>query len=378
MVNKKAILSIAAIVAVTWILISSLASIPIVKTSASSDGNNGNGSGLGQGSGSFLNLGNGLDLKFPNLNLSFLLPFAMPNFHFKIPKFNFSFFNFKNNGTQNSTLLTNGGGGTGPSSGTGTSHKVSITSFILNPIYLVILIAVSAGLIGLYALKSYKKGDKKRGGNNSKRQYNEFTEVYDSTKADRSTLNLRKNEKNLTTDQSSYYQSKLIDFLGWGGKGSIKPQIPEDLPLLCESSGSLKIELSRKMSLIDDGMNVSNEIVDGQLLINIKKGINIFKGTWENGNEQKIIKGVDLYTDAQKQLIENLGGKLMNALKSSTLREMEKKDDLSKLIKDKNSFDKLISLYERIYYGRKSISTNEYYTFLRYLRDSLRDPKIYL
>jgi hypothetical protein len=88
--------------------------------------------------------------------------------------------------------------------------------------------------------------------------------------------------------------------------------------------------------------------------------------------------GINIRDDAQKQLTGNLGNDILKSLKNRTLRELENSIDFQNMIKSKADADKLIRLYERIYYGQKRINSNEYYEFLRYLKNAMKDPKMFM
>ena len=385
---KKGVISIVAIVVVTWILISSLSSIPVVKSSSS-----GSGTGQGGGSGSNTGLGSGfgsgfgfslpnLNLSLPHLNLNLGALFRAPNFHFKWPKFNITLppANFNSTKTNSTSSSPGGGGGHG---GQGTSNSVNskvnvIQQILLNPIFLIILIGAIAVIMSVYATRKLGGNRIKKKGGRNKNVKNDYKESYDS-RADKDDILQVAPETNRPSDsEPRNYIFKLKKFMGWEGMGYIKPKIPEDMPLIWDYSSPLDIEIDRNMQIDSPDSKLKGNFPKGNLNMSVQKGLNKIRGIWNEGSEEKDIMGINIREDAQKQLTGNIGGELMNSLKNKTLRELGNSEGFQNLVSDKLSAEKLIKIYERIYYGQKRINSNEYYEFLRYLRNSMKDPKMFM
>ena len=385
---KKAVISIVAIVIVTWILISSLSSVPVIHSSSPGSGS-GSGGGTGSGSGPGSGLGNGFgfslpnfNFKLPSLNLNLGSIFKLPNFHIKWPQFNVTLPPLNFNLTKaNTTSSSSGGGGGhgGHGSSSNVNNKVTVLQqIILNPIFLLVVVIAIAVIMSLYAIKSMsgKKPNKKVNKKNGVRK--DYKESYDSRSEKNDALQAVSETNTHRDDDSGNYILKLKNFMGWEGKGYIKPEIPQDMPLIWDYASPLNVEISRNMQIDSSDSNLKGNVTEGKIRMTLNRGKNIIKGIWNDGSEEKDIVGINIREDAQKQLTGNLGNDILKSLKNRTLRELENSSDFQNLIKSKSDADKLIKLYERIYYGQKRINSNEYYEFLRYLKNAMKDPKMFM
>ncbi len=385
---KKAVISIIAVVIVTWILISSLSSVPVVHSSSPGSGSgSGGGTGSGSGPGSGLGSGFGFSLpnfnfKLPSLNLNLGSIFKIPNFHIKWPKFNITLPPLNFNLTKaNTTSSSSGGGGGhgGHGSSSSVNNKVTVLQqIILNPIFLIIVVIAIAAIMSVYAIKSMSGKKPKKKSNKKGGEGKDYKKSYDSRNEKNDVLQAVPETKTYSNSESRNYTLKLKNFMGWEGKGYIKPEIPEDMPLIWDYESPLDIDIEKNMQINSSDSNLNGNMTHGKIRMNISRGKNMIKGIWDDGSEEKDIVGINIRDDAQKQLTGNLGNDILKSLKNRTLRELENSIDFQNMIKSKADADKLIRLYERIYYGQKRINSNEYYEFLRYLKNAMKDPKMFM
>ncbi len=385
---KKAVISIIAVVIVTWILISSLSSVPVVHSSSPGSGSgSGGGTGSGSGPGSGLGSGFGFSLpnfnfKLPSLNLNLGSIFKIPNFHIKWPKFNITLPPLNFNLTKaNTTSSSSGGGGGhgGHGSSSSVNNKVTVLQqIILNPIFLIVVVIAIAAIMSVYAIKSMSGKKPKKKSNKKDGEGKDYKKSYDSRNEKNDVLQAVPETKTYSNSESRNYILKLKNFMGWEGKGYIKPEIPEDMPLIWDYESPLDIDIEKNMQINSSDSNLNGNMTHGKIRMNISRGKNMIKGIWDDGSEEKDIVGINIRDDAQKQLTGNLGNDILKSLKNSTLRELENSIDFQNMIKSKADADKLIRLYERIYYGQKRINSNEYYEFLRYLKNAMKDPKMFM
>ncbi len=385
---KKAVISIIAVVIVTWILISSLSSVPVVHSSSPGSGSgSGGGTGSGSGPGSGLGSGFGFSLpnfnfKLPSLNLNLGSIFKIPNFHIKWPQFNITLPPLNFNLTKaNTTSSSSGGGGGhgGHGSSSSVNNKVTVLQqIILNPIFLIVVVIAIAAIMSVYAIKSMSGKKPKKKSNKKDGEGKDYKKSYDSRNEKNDVLQAVPETKTYSNSESRNYTLKLKNFMGWEGKGYIKPEIPEDMPLIWDYESPLDIDIEKNMQINSSDSNLNGNMTHGKIRMNISRGKNMIKGIWDDGSEEKDIVGINIRDDAQKQLTGNLGNDILKSLKNRTLRELENSIDFQNMIKSKADADKLIRLYERIYYGQKRINSNEYYEFLRYLKNAMKDPKMFM
>lgn len=373
MTYKKAVVSIIALVVVTWVLISSLSAIPVMNSQSGGSGT-GHGTGTGTGSGSGTGTGSLFGFHFPTLNLhlpNFNIGSAFANLlsklHITLPKLNITL--PQTGAKANSTSSSPGGGNTG--SGTTTNTKHDVTPVVINPLFLEIFMVIFIAMAVILVAKS--TFNRKKTGKPDQPDTGEELFEYNSREG---------KEENGAVESGGSPDQKTLDpraipqansFLSWNGNGLIKPKIPDDMPLLAKAGESLDISCPEDMKLFSNGTELSMN--KNALIV---KGRNLLTGQSHSGNDTKTITGIDPMEDSQRQMIANFGESILNRNRTKTLREIILESDLSSLISNKEKLISAIGIYEKIYYGRKNINMNDYYEFLRSLRDALREPKVFM
>ncbi len=373
MSNKKAVISIIALVVVTWVLISSLSAIPV--TNAQS-GSTGTGGGTGSGTGTGTGAGTGslfgfhfpsLKLNLPNLNIGASLANLFSKLHIKFPNLNVT---LPQTGAKANATSTSPGGGGGGTGSTSSSHN-AITPLVINPLLLEIFMVIFIGLAVLMVVKSTFSRKKDRKPDNSGMDGELFE--YNSREVEEGNVQIEKDTLTKTEKFTPRSIPQVMPFSPWKGEGLIKPDIPEDMPLFARAGKNLNVSHPENMKLFSN---------DGEIVrkseVQITEGKNTLKGQSNLGNETKTIVGIDPKADSQRQMIANFGENILNRNRTKTLREIMLESNLSELISNKESLYRAISIYEKIYYGKGDINMNDYYEFLRSLKNSLKEPKIFM
>ncbi len=378
---KKALVSIIALVVVTWILISSLSVIPATPSSSGSSGSGVTGTGTGKGTGSGSGSGSlfgfqfpTINLKLPNLNIGATLSSLFSKLHIKLPNLNLT---LPNSGAKVNTTQGSSGGGGGGSSGSTTSTTNHVTPLVINPVILEVLILIFVAIAAVMIMRTAFTKRKKGSSGPGEMKGENFE--YNSKDQDDGSVPLSLSGK--VNDSTLAYRSvpQVTPFVSWNGKGLIRPEIPEDMPLLAREGKNLTVRTTEEMKLFaNDGTVLSSNLTNGETSMEIQKGQNEIRGEGKDGNETKTIIGVDPLEDSQHQMVANFGKSILNENRTKTLREMIMESSLSSIVSDRKKLSKAISLYELIYYGRRNINMNDYYEFLRTLRDSLKEPKIFM
>ncbi|MCL4345687.1 MAG: hypothetical protein M1375_00160 [Candidatus Thermoplasmatota archaeon] len=378
---RSALISIIAILAVTWLLISAISVIqPVQGGSGSGSGSLGSGGGSGGGSGSGNGLGTGggsglglnlpnfpINFHFPNLNLKnpFNIPiinFSFPDpFHFKFPPLNLSLVG------SSKPSPPGGGGSTGSGKTTQTTPvQNNIIRLILNPLILIALvIAMTAIVLVIAMMKRQKPSSKKprskigRVSANAQEAMEENLLIYpdqDDTKQHRS------------------YGKSAVPYFSIDESNGLHLSIDRDLPPLWRYTDKLQYELEGGFSMeLNSAYLGTGPAKD---CIQINRGINQIKvksGSFENHLE---ILGNVYEEDVIDALQANIGVSLLNDLSAKTIREILGSPALNEKIRDFVNLPKLIETFERVMYGRKNISRSEYETFLRNLKYSMKNPLI--
>lgn len=373
MSTRKAVVSILALVVVTWVLISSLSAIPVINAQSGSTGTGGgSGSGTGTGTGS----GTGslfgfhfptLKLNLPNLNIGAFIANLFSKLHIKFPNLNIT---LPQTGAKvNATSSSPGGGGGG--TGTTSSNHNAVTPLVINPLLLEIFMVIFIGLAVLMVVKSTFSRKKGRNPPSSDIQGQLFE--YNSKEEVEMNVHMEIDGLAKTERLTSRSIPQVIPFSPWNGEGLIKPDIPEDMPLFARAGESLNVTYPENMKLFSN---------DGEMVkkskIQITEGKNILNGQSDSGTETKTIMGIYPKEDSQRQMIANFGENILNRNRSKTLREIMEESNLSQLISSKESLYHAVSIYEKIYYSKMDINMNVYYEFLRALKNSLKEPKIFM
>ena len=377
---RNAVVSIIAILVVTWLLISAITLIqPVQGGNGSGGGSLGSGGGSGGGSGTGNGLGNGpgsgfslnlpnfpINFHFPNLNLKNplnipIINFSFPDpFHFKFPPLNISL-------TGGSKPNPPGGGG---SSGTGKSTQTTpvhnnILKIILNPIILAILVIALTAILLVVMLMKREKGKPKVSIKQhiAKKEESIITEepqiIFEESDDTRGKVILSK-------VAVPYFSISSID-------GLYLP-IEKDLPPLWNYKDRMQYEIMDGISMFLNSNHVGDGPQAGEVSLN--EGINSVQvKNNENNNEIKILGNV-YEEDITDTIRANIGAEILEKEFSSTLRELLQSKKIENKIKDEKRALNMIHTFERALYGKKKISRREYEDFLRDLNNSIRSPLI--
>ncbi len=383
MAYKKAVIAVVVLLLVTWVLISSLSAVPVIKNqqqgngSGSSSGSSGSGSGSGPSTGSLFGLHfPTINFSLPNLNLGAFMQSLFSKLNVKFPNLNLTL--PSSNLTANSTSQGAAGGGGGNGGSSTSNNHVNPVALVINPQLLEVLIIlfgmIAAILVVTSVVKKKKKQERKPGGMDEDGEEHSF----DSSEQ-KENLIINGRDRSINPSESENITvSGIKTFNGWKGEGLIKPDIPYDMPLLAKENENLNVSSEMPVNSISlNGTPLDcNEKTNFSLRIG--HGSNQLFANTGDREDHKEVFGIDPIKNSTKQLSVNLGENIINSNTTRTLREMSKDSSLRKIIKDPEKFNRAIRKYEKLYYGKQNININEYYDFLRYLRDSLYDPKMYL
>ncbi len=372
MVSKAVLVSIVALVIVTWVLVSSINTVPQLSNGKTdnigSTGNTGNKlgnltgpSGIGTN-----NLSRGFlfgNFKFPDLNLS-RLSFNLSLFNFTLPAFP-AFFNFSLPSFGN---LFGGKSGSSQSHSTGTSGnsngngKTPVNTFKLPPIVVYIIIAVMVVLVAVIASLSVANYRKREKSDSAQQLLEEQVLQFDPE------------VQNSNSRDAQVFRVK--PFKGWKGESDlINPGIPGDLPLVYPVDSDMPVELSRPATLEIDNGNINDS---GKSIYNVRlsKGCNTLTASNEEEAETKNVRGVVVREEMSLLLRINLLSGTTIEGEPKTIREISRLLETEGIIKDRRKFADLIEIYERAFYGLKETALEDFQNFLYGIRDTFTEPKM--
>ena len=362
-------------VIVTWLLISSLSTINNIEPSGSSSNsgtsgnsggsaNNGNGGSIGSGSGT----GGGIlgsqsfnfNLPTFNFNLDFLqfpkLIIPFPNFW--IPTIQLPGINLFNELSQK----TFSGGG---SSSSTKSAMTKIIPIIIDTNFLIILFSILGAFMVFVVLRKHTKT--KRGKTNK-----EVRKKVDTDNALYKPLKEEMQFGEISDDQKALFNFEIekIPFEGWGGEGIIKPHIASDLPLTWDIHNNLEIDRDKGTIL-----KLNDEIIESDVL-KLKFGSNMISAVGDHNSQKLKILGVNYQEHVRDTTIVNIPEEFARKTNSYTLREIYNMNEIGEIFATDRRLDKALLTFDRVYYGKKSISREEYEAFLRSIKSDLKKPYI--
>ena len=368
------ILSVIAMVIVTWLLISSLSTINNIEPSGSSSNsgtsghnggsaNNGNGGSIGSGSGTGGVLGSQLfnfNLPTFNFNLDFLqfpkLVIPFPNFGF--PTIQFPGINLFNDLPQK----TFSGGG---SSSSTNSALTKIVPIIINIDFLIILFSVLGAFMVFVVLRKHTKTNHGKTKKEVRKKVDTDNALYKSLKEELEFGELNDGQKALFN-----FEIEKIPYEGWGGEGIIRPHIASDLPLTWDIHNNLEIDRDKGTIL-----ELNDEIIESNIL-NIKLGSNKISAVGDHNSQKLKILGVNYEEHVRDTAIINIPEEFARKTNSYTLREIYNMNEIGEIFATDRKLDKALLTFDRVYYGKKGISREEYETFLRSVKSDLKKPYI--
>ena len=374
MKRKQLVLSIIAMVIVTWLLISSLSSINNLQPSGSGShtgtsgngggsSNNGNGGSLGSGSGAGGILGSQLfnfNLPSFNFNLDFL---QFPKLVLPFPNFGFPTIHFPAIGSLNQLFQKTFGGGGASSSTKSTLTK--IVPIIINTYFLIILFSIIGAFMVFVALRTHTKTKHGKAKQEVRKKVDADNSLYKSLKEE-----LEFGELNLGEKALFNYEIEKIPYNGWGGEGIIRPHIASDLPLTWDVRNNLEIDR-------DEGtiMKMNDDIIESDIL-NLNLGSNMISAVSDHNSQKLKILGVNYEEHVRDTAIINIPEEFVKKSNSYTLKEIYNMKEISEIFATDQRLDKALMTFERAYYGKKSINRDEYETFLRCIKNDLKKPYI--
>ncbi|MHB8361405.1 MAG: hypothetical protein ACYDDC_06340, partial [Thermoplasmataceae archaeon] len=181
----------------------------------------------------------------------------------------------------------------------------------------------------------------------------------------------------LKTPELSFKEREGV-LSGWGGKGIVRPMIPEDLPLIWSKTKPIGISK-------DDGAKIElygatiNKTEDEHVYLDLNQRCSKIIGKSGFTTDVKIIRGVD-YNDEIKDVFRlNMLQFLTAENKAMTMREiLEANQNLIKMIKGNDEFEKSLKIFERTFYGNKDANRSGFETFLRGLIRGIYNPKTFM
>lgn len=380
---RSTAVSIIAILLVTWLLISAITVVqPVQGGSGGNGGSLGSGTGSGGGNGGGTGLGNGngngLGLNLPNFPINFHLPplsfkvpfnipiinFSFPDpFHFVFPPLNLSLFG----GSHPST--PGGGGHSGTGKGPQNTPKQNpIVPILLNPIFLIIIIiAVSAVLVVLLLTNRQRLRPALIMGRPAMERPEQKMEKQESVIPVIEERE-REGEKVQIKYAIPYFEIKSIE--------GISLPVERDLPPLWQFSDSMEMKIfdsHLKITLNQESINISS----GHISFKLEEGLNRMVISNESGKSQTIDMVGNIYSeDVRDVMLANLGRKILEEMNGKTLREILNDEKMKEYLDNREASKRIALIFEKVFYGKKTIKREEYEIFLRGVRESFRNPLI--
>jgi hypothetical protein len=392
MARRSAIVVIIGMLLITWLLVSSIHSVPPSSSGSGSSAGSGAAGGFG-GFGSFGNFGGfgsgfGPGFGFPALNWNFsFFNLRFPNWTINFPSFNFKWpsihwpsFNFGGGGGGGTGSGSGSGSGSGTGSGqSGQSHssgpsgnaRTTNTQQIVIPqnVITILLIVIVLIIVAGFAVMM-KNGFPKAFSRKTPQQLELEREMVPQASSTVPDFLVR--EMNLGENES------IAEFRGWGSNvGLIRPRIAEDLPLIWSFEESLTMDVPEGSAIRfgREGINIQSE--GGRVEVFLQDISNVVKCSFEDQNDEKWIRAVKYEEDVVKLFRLNLVKSREIDFKAMTPRElMNEVKKVEGVAKDSDKLYDMTKIFERAFYGQKQISRGEYEAFLRDLSGALASPKV--
>lgn len=407
MPTRSALVSIVALVFVTWILISSINTVQI--PTQGSTGNNGstkntgptgnpNGTGTsGPGTNFTVTRNPWLgSFSFPNvtwpslhLNLSFLniiykigmlvLHYLQPVFYVLFllmdligyavgyivdlilillnPVLHFGKFNLNNTRIIPKTVTRTSTGGPSGTAGS--------TTMDIPPVITYIIIGVAIVLVAITGMGSLSGRKKKRGSAEQKLPDEGIT--------------LMKPSNSASSHPFIPYNIVSAPFAGWSrGNDLIIPEIPDDLPLVYPADMPLSVHM-RTGGILKGEYTLVEQ--DGDQNYNIKLPEGCTETSARSGfeSEKKIFRGVNTRNEISLLMRINLAFAFpedISEAEHKTVREILYSEKMKALISDDRKLSETIRSYEKAYYGLKETDWSQFRDYLYCIRDTFTDARI--
>ena len=393
--SKKAIaVTIAVVIIASWVLISSISNLQPIQSGlngpVSGPGSNSSGKGPGNGMSGSGGSSTGNIFNFPNLNFNFNFPnlnfgslhipnlpaFNIPFIHFQLPNFNLNIFGSPHT---NKMPPKNKTGGSNSGSGQKSTSSNPINPIIVNEFIILIIVGILAFVMAVWLILRVKRGGFfERNAKVPKIKYGDqdysLSDLYVETP--REEENLRNKQEGKPFEPYTFKQHETM-MTGWGGKGIIRPMIPEDLPLSWALNSPLGIATDHEVKMEINGAEIVK--TDGDhTYINLKNGCAELTAKHSLQTDRKLIRGVQYNEDIKDVFRLNMKDYLNQENQSMTFREIIKNDEnLKKILRQKDEFKIALSAFEKIFYGDKEADRKVYESFLRGLMRGIYKPKIF-
>ena len=393
--SKKAIaITMVVVIVASWILISSINNLQPIQSGlngpTSGPGSKSSGTGSGNGISGSGGPGSGNIFNFPNLNFNFNLPslnfgslhlpniptFNIPFIHFQLPSFNLNIF-----GSPHTNKLPprNKTGGSNSGAGQKSTSSNPINPIVINEFIILIIVGVLAFVMAVWLILRVKRGGFfERIAKVPKIKYGDqdysLSDLYVEPK--REEENLRNKQEDKPFEPYTFKQHETM-MAGWGGKGIIRPMIPEDLPLSWALNSPLGIATDHEAKMEINGAEIVK--TDGDhTYISLKNGCAELSAKHSLQTDRKLIRGVQYNDDIKDVFRLNMKDYLSQENQSMTFREIIKNDEnLKKILRQKDEFKIALSAFEKIFYGAKEADRKVYEAFLRGLMRGIYKPKIF-
>jgi len=390
--SKTILLSLIAVIIVTWLLAASITQIQPVSGSPGTSGTNSGGggsSGSGGSTGSGVGTGSGSGFGLSGLGGS--SGFNLPHFNFTLPKFNlnlswlnihFPKLNFtlpslgnifgsggggSSGGSGGSGSSGSGGSGSGSSSGSGGTSLSTTPHPVLPPINEILIIiilsivAVFAVVLTLSKMSFSRKKD-------SDEEENGNDLLLSVSAADE--------DKNLNSSEISIGAGEAVAPLkGWSsGNDIIRPDVKPDLPLIWSSEDRLGIDYDPDETL-KSNCDIHIESA-GKAIIIPRNGCNMIEAGEGRHREMKFIRGVRYESDVIDLVRLNIIKETYFQNEDLTIREIIDKIPSGRNIKDRSELPLLVEIFERSFYGKMKLDRKGYEDFLYGLSKTMTKPKV--
>jgi hypothetical protein len=388
--SKTILLSLVAVIVVTWLLAASITQIQPISGSPGNSGTNSGGGGF-SGSGGSTGFGGGTGSGLGGSGLGGSFGFNLPHFNFTLPKFNLnlSMFNIhfpKLNFTLPSlgNIFGSGGGGSsGGSGGSGSSGSggsgsaggsgsggtsASTTPHPVLPHVNQILIIIIISIVAVFAvvLTLSKMSFSRKKDSAEEENGNDLLLSVATADEDESMNNL---EISIGAGET------IAPLKGWSsGNDIIRPDIKPDLPLIWSSGDNLSIDYDPDETLKSScGIHMETA---GKATLTPTNGCNVIEAGVGRRREMRFIRGVRYESDVIDLVRLNIIKETDFHNEDLTIREIIDKIPIGRNIKDRGELPLLVEIFERSFYGKMKLDRKGYEEFLYGLSKTMTKPKV--
>jgi hypothetical protein len=414
--SKTILLSLVAVIVVTWLLAASITQIQPISGSPGNSGTNSGGGGS-SGSGGSTGFGGGTGSGLGGSGLGGSFGFNLPHFNFTLPKFNLnlSMFNIhfpklsftlpslgnifgfggsgssagsggsgsSGSGGSGSGGGSGGGGSSGGSGGSGSSGSggsgsaggsgsggtsASTTPHPVLPHVNQILIIIIISIVAVFAvvLTLSKMSFSRKKDSAEEENGNDLLLSVATADEDESMNNL---EISIGAGET------IAPLKGWSsGNDIIRPDIKPDLPLIWSSGDNLSIDYDPDETLKSScGIHMETA---GKATLTPTNGCNVIEAGVGRRREMKFIRGVRYESDVIDLVRLNIIKETDFHNEDLTIREIIDKIPIGRNLKDRGELPLLVEIFERSFYGKMKLDRKGYEDFLYGLSKTMTKPKV--